>query len=357
MNIEIINVGTELLLGEIVNTNAVVLEKMCRNLGFNVYHQSVVGDNEERFLECLDIAFKRGADCVITTGGLGPTEDDVTKELSAQYLGLELVYNEEEADKVFRKCDFLGLYSGYVAPTNFKQAYYPKDCYILENEVGTANGCIMEKNDKMIINLPGPPKEMNYVVEHVLYPYLLKYQKETIYTYDINTMFIGESQLALVLDNLVNKQVEVTIALYAQEGSVRVRLGVKAINKEEADKRMAPVIKEIYSLCENYIVDEDIHDALMKVMVSYQIVYDGDFRLQDDFLEGQFLSDDPSLILTLKTEDEPLGEILEIIINDELRCRLPLLKKAQYSYTKAVKRIMVELYTYLKNEKTHTFKK
>ena len=100
MNVEIINVGTELLLGEIVNTNATLLQKVCKDLGFNVYYQSVVGDNPQRLYDCLKVAFERGADCVMTTGGLGPTTDDLTKELSAQYLGLEMVYNKQEAQKV-----------------------------------------------------------------------------------------------------------------------------------------------------------------------------------------------------------------------------------------------------------------
>ena len=100
MNVEIINVGTELLLGEIVNTNATLLQKMCKDLGFNVYFQTVVGDNPERLYDCLKLAFDRGADCVMTTGGLGPTSDDLTKELSAQYLDLDMVYNEMEAKKV-----------------------------------------------------------------------------------------------------------------------------------------------------------------------------------------------------------------------------------------------------------------
>ena len=107
MNVEIINVGTELLLGEIINTNATYLQKMCKELGFNVFFQTVVGDNSQRFLDCLEIAFNRGCDCVITTGGLGPTEDDLTKELSAKYLGLEMIYNEAEAKKVNDKCCFV----------------------------------------------------------------------------------------------------------------------------------------------------------------------------------------------------------------------------------------------------------
>ena len=124
MNIEIINVGTELLLGEIVNTNATTLQKVCKDLGFNVFYQTVVGDNPDRFMDCLDIAFKRGADMVITTGGLGPTADDVTKELSAKYLGLEMEYLEEEAKKVYDKCAFV-MNNPDVPSTNFKQANFP----------------------------------------------------------------------------------------------------------------------------------------------------------------------------------------------------------------------------------------
>ena len=157
MNVEIINVGTELLLGEIVNTNATYIQKMCKDLGFNVYHQTTVGDNPKRFKECLKIAFERGCDCVITTGGLGPTQDDLTKELSAQFLGLEMIYLDDEAKKVDEKCRFVtGVEK--IPDNNFKQAYFPKDCFVLENEVGTANGCVMSKDEKMIINLPGPPK-------------------------------------------------------------------------------------------------------------------------------------------------------------------------------------------------------
>ncbi len=126
MNVEIINVGTELLLGEIVNTNATLLQKMCKDLGFNVYFQTVVGDNPERLYDCLKLAFDRGADCVMTTGGLGPTSDDLTKELSAQYLDLDMVYNEMEAKKVEEKCKYCSS-SSTISSNNFKQAYYPAD--------------------------------------------------------------------------------------------------------------------------------------------------------------------------------------------------------------------------------------
>ena len=214
MNVEIINVGTELLLGEIVNTNATYLQKMCKELGFNVFFQTVVGDNPQRFLDCLNIAFNRGCDCVITTGGLGPTEDDLTKELSAKYLGLEMIFNEAEAKKVNDKCCFVSQLD-QVTDNNFKQAYFPKDCYVLDNPIGTANGCVMSKDKKMIVNLPGPPKEMTYVVDHQLQPYLEKYRQAKIYTYDILTQGVGESAAATLIDDIVQSQKDISIALYA----------------------------------------------------------------------------------------------------------------------------------------------
>ena len=266
MNVEIINVGTELLLGEIVNTNATYIQKMCKELGFNVYFQTTVGDNHDRFKECLDIAFKRGADCVITTGGLGPTQDDLTKELSAEYLGLELIYLEDEANKVYEKCRFVNG-NDDVPDNNFKQAYFPENCFVLENEVGTANGCVMSKDEKMIINLPGPPKEMKFVVDHVLKDYLSKYKQDIIYTVDILTMGIGESKVDEILADLIDHQSDVSIALYASEETVRIRLGCKASNQENADKKMEPIKIEIEKALGNFIIKEkNLKEALAKIM-------------------------------------------------------------------------------------------
>lgn len=351
MNVEIINVGTELLLGEIVNTNATYLQKMCRDLGFNVFHQSVVGDNPDRLYECFQIAFSRGADCVITTGGLGPTTDDLTKELSAQFLGLEMDYNEQEAKKVNDKCCFVSG-SNNIPQNNFKQAYFPKDCYILENEVGTANGCVMKKNERMIINLPGPPKEMKYVVDHELKPYLMKYKKDTIYTYEYLTMFIGESKLQEVLDDLIKLQNDVSIALYAGEETVRVRLAVKASSQKEADEKMIKAKKEIEARILPFIIKEkDLKEALMKIMIPYRIEYDGDFRLRYDFLDGKFYQADASFMIKITTIEERLGERLIINIADKEIFEIPLLKKAEYSYAKAQSRIIAGIYKYLRNIK------
>lgn len=350
MQVEIINVGTELLLGEIVNTNATYLQKMCKELGFDVFHQSVVGDNPQRFVECLEIAFKRGADCVITTGGLGPTQDDLTKELSAEFLGLEMVYSQEEALKVDAKCKFVtGL--SEVPKNNFKQAYFPKDCFVLENEVGTANGCVMEKEGKMIINLPGPPKEMCYVVDHVLKPYLERFKKATIYTYEFRTMGIGESVVDVMLNDLISEQDKVSIALYASEEIVRIRLGCKADSLAEAEKAMSDIKKTIHERLASYILpQEDLKESVMKMLPSFRVDYLGDFRFRDDFFLAKG-SDDGDLMIQVDRLKESLGD--RIVVNLELGKRtrhfsIPLLKKAELSYQKLEAKIVNQLFMFLK---------
>lgn len=347
MNVEIINVGTELLLGEIVNTNATLLQKVCRELGFNVYFQTVVGDNPKRLYDCLKLAFERGADCVMTTGGLGPTTDDLTKELSAQYLGLEMIFNKEEAEKVTQKCQFCtGMKQ--ISDNNFKQAYYPQGAYILENDMGTANGCIMSKGEKMIINLPGPPKEINYVVEHSLIPYLLQYQQETIYTYEYMTMFIGESRLDEMLHDLIDQQENISIALYAGEETVRVRLATKASSQNEADEMMVDIKKEIEKRIGQYIIfEKDLKEALVKKMVPISLTYQNDFQLQDEFLQP-FLSDQPEIQIVVEIRKEKLGEVVVFHFN-EYTFEVPTFVKAMYSYKKVEARFVAQLYKYIMN--------
>lgn len=350
MNVEIINVGTELLLGEIVNTNATYLQKMCKDLGFNVYFQTTVGDNPQRFLDCLEIAFKRGSNCVITTGGLGPTQDDLTKELSAQFLGLEMVYLETEAKKVDEKCRFV-TGSDKIPDNNFKQAYFPKDCYVLENEIGTANGCVMSKDEKMIINLPGPPKEMKYVVDHVLKNYLSKYKQDIIYTYDILTSGIGESKIDELLEEMINCQDRVSIALYASEETVRIRLGCKAASKQESDCLVKPFIETIEALIGEYIIREaNLKEALAKIMPTYRIEYvSDDFRLRDDFCLGTNCSED---ILVIKVDclKQRLGSIIKInlsYLDKEDYFEVPLLNDPRLSYNKLEAKIINKVYQFL----------
>ncbi len=347
MNVEILNVGTELLLGEIVNTNATFLQKNCKNLGLNVYYQTVVGDNPKRLYECLKIAFERGAHCVITTGGLGPTTDDLTKELSAQFLGLDLQYIEEEAKKVMRKCRYI-TGNNEVPQNNLKQAYFPTTAYILENKMGTANGCVMCKDDKMIINLPGPPKELKDVVENSLLPYLMKYRCDQIYTFEYITMFIGESQLDEILSDLIYQQEDISIALYAGEETVRIRLAVKALTQNEADQRMKPIQQEIEKRIGEYILKEnDMKETLLQHMVPISLDYRNDFRLKDDFLK-KYLSQDPVIKIVVEIRKEVLGEVVIFHFNDVV-FEIPVFQQAELSYSKIEARFIVQLYKYIIN--------
>ncbi|UTY39307.1 molybdopterin-binding protein [Allocoprobacillus halotolerans] len=350
VNVEIINVGTELLLGEIVNTNATLLQKVCKDLGFNVYYQSVVGDNPQRLYDCLKIAFERGANCVMTTGGLGPTTDDLTKELSAKYLGLEMVYHEDEALKVEKKCRYCTGIS-QIPDNNFKQAYYPENAYILENDMGTANGCVMFNEHQMIINLPGPPKELKYVVEHALIPYLQKFKQDTIYTYEYMTMFIGESKIDEILRDLINEQEQVSIALYAGEETVRIRLAVKASSLNQAHEMMKDVKAEIEKRLSEYIIHEkDLKAAIIKMKPSLQLTYENDFRFDDDWLQP-FIKDDAPIHIHVKIRQEELGEVVCISINEEY-FEIPTFVAARYSYAKVEARWIGKLYQFMM---THTF--
>ena len=156
MKAEIIAVGTEILLGDILNTNAQFLSKELASLGIDVYYQSVVGDNEYRLLNIFEESLNR-SDIIITTGGLGPTKDDLTKEVAAKYFEQELVLDKYSWDKIKTYFEKIGK---VVTINNKKQAYFPKEAIILENNNGTAPGAILKKNNKIIIILPGPPKEM-----------------------------------------------------------------------------------------------------------------------------------------------------------------------------------------------------
>ncbi|MBO6047471.1 MAG: damage-inducible protein CinA [Erysipelotrichaceae bacterium] len=349
MNVEIINVGTELLLGEIVNTNAAALEKMCKNLGFNVYYQCVVGDNPDRLRAMLKVAFERGADCVMTTGGLGPTQDDLTKEISAEYLGLPLVYNEAEAQKVYDKCSFL-IGDGLITENNFKQAYYPADAYILENPSGTANGCVMRKGKQMIINLPGPPKELNCVIERSLIPYLEQFREEQLFTCDIITMGLGESKVDTLLRDLEENQSDVTLAMYAGEGRVRIRLGCHALSQDEADEKMAPLKAIVEERLKEYIIKEGhISDALANIMVPVR--FTGDLEVPEWFIP--YLDDEAKLIIATKVTHKELGDVIEVSYGEREPIKIMTLMDYHQSWNWLCARIMLNLYLYLQGRESH----
>ncbi len=266
MKAEILAVGTELLLGDILNTNAQYLARELADLGISVYYQSVVGDNSERLKKAYEIAFNR-ADLVITTGGLGPTEDDLTKEIAGEYFNKKLILDENSLDKIK---EYFKMYKRPLGKGNIKQAYFPKGSIVLPNDHGTAPGCIVEKHEKVLILLPGPPREVIPMFENYVKPYLLKYQEGVLVSKVLRICGIGESHMEEQIKDIVASQTNPTVAPYAKEGEVTLRITAKGKTLEEAEDLIAPVKKEIYSRLGEFIYGEGnttLEEEIAKVLI------------------------------------------------------------------------------------------
>lgn len=265
MNAELLSVGTELLLGEILNTNAQYLSTELAKLGISVYYQTTVGDNPARLTNAVKLALER-SDMVILTGGLGPTADDLTKETVAEYFGLRLIRDERSEQRIK---DYFKRIQATTVPSNFKQADMPEGCIILDNNNGTAPGGIIEKDGKIAVFLPGPPFEMKAMYEESVYPYLREKCPEQLYSREIQTFGIGESRLEDMLMPIMANQTDPTIAPYAKESGVMLRLTTMAKTQEEADYRFNPVEAEIERIAGDIIFgygDEQLQDAVYKLL-------------------------------------------------------------------------------------------
>jgi len=240
MNTEILAVGTELLMGQIANTNAQYISKRLQDIGFNVYYHSVVGDNPERLRGVLLTALDR-VDLVIMTGGLGPTQDDLTKETVARVMGRKLVLHEPSWQRIKHLFESRGW---TMVDSNKKQAYFPEGCLVMPNDHGSAPGCIIENLDKIVAMLPGPPYEMKPMFEQALMPYLEKRSRYKIKSRYIVVRGIGESQLENMLLDLIDAQDNPTIATYAKKGEVAVRITARYEKNDDRDI-ITPVEKEI----------------------------------------------------------------------------------------------------------------
>lgn len=264
MKCELISVGTELLLGDILNTNAQYLSQRLASMGISVMHQSTVGDNPKRLTDTLEIAFSR-SDMVIATGGLGPTKDDLTKEVCAEYFGLKLILHKESLEKIE------AYFKNKAVPmpkSNEKQALMPEGAVIFENSNGTAPGCAMEKNGKIIIVLPGPPREMKAMFEQSVTPYLEKFTDSVIQSHSVRTFGIGESAMAEKVGNLLDME-NPTVAPYAKSGEALLRVTAKAKTAEEAEKMLKPVVEKIKDQfgIAVYGVDKDsIEEAVVELL-------------------------------------------------------------------------------------------
>lgn len=238
---EILAVGTELLMGQIANTNAQYISRRLAELGINVYFHSVVGDNPARLEETLKKALVR-SDIVITTGGLGPTKDDLTKETIAKMMNRKLVFHAETMELIR---EYFMRKHKQVVQSNEKQAYLPENSIIIPNPNGTAPGCIIEEDGKLVIMLPGPPKEMQPMFDQTIFAFLREKTGLVLISRMLKVFGIGESELETRLMDLIDNQDNPTIAPYVSQGEVTVRVTARCATKEEAERLLAPVVEEI----------------------------------------------------------------------------------------------------------------
>lgn len=267
MKCEIIAVGTEVILGDILNSNSQYLAKELANLGIDVYYHEAVGDNKERILECFKKSLDR-SDMIITTGGLGPTKDDMTKELAAEFFDMKMCLHEESLQKIK---DYFKRMGREFVKSNEKQAYFPKEAIILDNENGTAPGAIFEKDNKTIIVLPGPPKEMEPMFQNHVKKYLEKRTGDTIVSEVLRVFGIGESSAEKKLQDLIDNGKNPTIAPYAKEGEVIFRITAKAKNEEEARKLINPIKEEVCNRLGDAVYntgDTTLQDTVSEMLVN-----------------------------------------------------------------------------------------
>lgn len=268
MTAELICVGTELLLGNIVNTNGAYIAQKCADLGLSMYYQSVVGDNMRRLCKCFRAALKR-SDVVILCGGLGPTQDDLTKEAVARVLKRELVEDKKSRRHIekFMKQYLRNTPGKAITQNNWKQALIPEGAIAVENDNGTAPGIIVEEGEKTIILLPGPPGELIPMFESRIYPYLHKKQPEIISSRTLKICGVGESQAETDIQDLIEKQKNPTVATYAKPGEVHIRVTAKASDEETAQRLIEPVAEELRKRFQGNVYTEEEDKTLEMAVV------------------------------------------------------------------------------------------
>lgn len=262
MNVELVSVGTELLLGDIINTNTVYLSKELANIGINVFKHTTVGDNRGRLLRTFDRAFN-SSDTVIVTGGLGPTDDDITKECAAEYFGRDFYLDEYSWQKIQ---NYVSKYNknNVITSNNKKQAMIPEGAIIVENFCGTAPGIILEDNGRTIILMPGPPREMKDMFLKSIKPYLESRSNQKFISKYIRFYGIGESLLEDKIKHILENQTNPTVALYAKTGEVLIRVTASGEAVESCEELIDEKIKEIEKIVGEYVYligDETISDS------------------------------------------------------------------------------------------------
>jgi nicotinamide-nucleotide amidase len=265
---ETIAVGSELLLGQIANTNAQIISRALQEIGIDVYFHTCVGDNRDRIIEVFKAAFGR-SDVIIITGGLGPTMDDLTKETIASYLGLPLKVDEDSLERIK---SFFNARGRHMTGNNYKQALIPEGATAILNKKGTAPGVLLNYKGKIIAMLPGPPFEMEPMLKDTVIPYLSKLSSKTIYSRVMKFFGIGESQLEEMIKDLLVNQSNPTIAPLAKKGEVTLRLTAKADDFLRANELILPLEEEIKRRVGRYLYgydDETVEEIVARLLFQY----------------------------------------------------------------------------------------
>lgn len=241
---EIVAIGTELLMGQILDTDAQYLSRRLQSLGISVYHHQTVGDNPQRMRDALALALSR-SDVVITTGGLGPTQDDISKEIAAEIMGREMIFDENSWQAI------QGYFArmGRVCPeNNRRQALFARGCTILDNACGTAPGCLIEQDGKVVVQLPGPPHEMADMFERHVYALLARRTGGCIASRYIRIYGLGESQVAQMCGSYIESCGEVSVAPYCSLGECQLRVTARGDSEEDALDKVLPVVAALKAI-------------------------------------------------------------------------------------------------------------
>jgi len=262
---ELIAVGTELLLGNIANTDAQMLSEGLSTLGINVYYHTVVGDNPGRLKKALEIAKSR-ANIIITTGGLGPTYDDLTKQTICESFGLPMTFREDLWEDLVAQFVSRGTARENIPEGNKQQVMLPVGYTVLENPVGTAPGCAFEKDGVHVLMLPGPPFECRYMFEHQARPYLEQLTNAKIFSHELRIFGMGEGRVDEILRQEMSHLTNPTLAPYAKTGEVLLRATAKAADAEEAEALLRPVIADVYRVLGDVVYGEDVENLEQVVL-------------------------------------------------------------------------------------------
>lgn len=262
MNAEILSVGTELLLGNVANTDAQMISEGLSMLGIDVFYHTVVGDNPARVEEAVAIARKR-AEIIITTGGLGPTYDDLTKQALADAFGKKLVFDERSADRV--RAWFSRSAGRTMTENNLQQAYLPEGAEIFDNDWGTAPGCAFFAGGVHVLMLPGPPRECYAMFTHRALPYLRRLQDAVIFSRSLRIFGQGESAVESRLRARMEEMKNPSLAPYAKEGEVMLRVTAKAATEAEAKALVDPVVSDVAALLGNIVYGTDVNSLEERV--------------------------------------------------------------------------------------------